>query len=144
MTDIDGETLDALATTLRSGARGQDNAITSGELAARHVPDDGEANPTTREAIKILMRERGLPVIGGPSGYYIPESQAPVDDAIASLEGRVEGIRERQQLLAENWAEWTGHDDAAAVLTADQQAAIEADPVLTVDDVLAHREESDV
>lgn len=142
-TDYDAATLDALASDLRA-AVGKANAITSGELAARHLPDDGEANPATREAVKVLMRERGLPVIGSNAGYYIPREQAPIDDAIASLEGRIDGIRERQQLLAENWAAWTDTtDDAAAVLTEEQQSQIEADPVLTVEDVLEHRGGSD-
>lgn len=140
---IDPDTLDAIEADLK-GAVGQSQAITSGDLADRHLPADGEANPATREAVKVLMRERDLPVIGGPTGYYIPTSQEPIDDAIASLDGRIAGIRERQQLLAENWADWThGGPDAEAILAEHERAAIEADPVLSVADVLEHRAATD-
>lgn len=142
MTEITGDVLDDLAETMRTEAVGKDNAITSGELADRHFPSDGEANPTTREALKILMRKRGIPLIGGSSGYFIAQSQAPIDDAIESLEGRVQGIRERQRLLAENWQAWASPDTTDAVLTAEQRAAIESDPVLSVEDVLDHRAEA--
>lgn len=135
------DTLDDLEADLRD-AVGQDAAITSGELADRHFPEDGEANPETREAVKTLMRERGLPIIGGSTGYYIPAEQAPIDAAIESLEGRIAGIRERQKLLAQNWAAWDhSNTDAESVLPDAAIEQIEQDPVLTVEDVLEHRTE---
>jgi len=104
--DIDGELLDALEASLHD-CIGQANAKTSGELADELEIEDTEAQPKTREAVKVLMRERGLPLIGGNTGYYIPETQAPIDDAIESLQGRIAGIQERQQLLSDNWEAWT-------------------------------------
>lgn len=143
MTDINPDTLDAIESDLKD-AIGKGNAITSAELAARHDIDDSDAQPATREAVKTLMRERNLPVIGGSQGYFIPTHQGPIDDAIASLDGRIAGIRERQQLLAENWADWThGGPDAEAILAEHERAAIEADPVLSVEDVLDHRAATD-
>lgn len=96
-----------------------EQAITSSELADQLDIDDSEGNPETREAVKIAMRERGLPIIGGGNGYYIPVDPAKVEDAIESLDGRIAGIQERKDLIEDNWRNWTAQeriyrDDAAA------------------------------
>jgi hypothetical protein len=114
MTDVDGATLDELHEILLHRyqlAQGDDvapgvQAITSGELADRVTGEDSEANPKTREAVKILMRERGLPIIGSSHGYYIPTDPADIEEEIDALEGRSEGIQERQPLLRDNWENW--------------------------------------
>ncbi len=140
MTDIDPETLDALADDLRTEAVGADHALTSGALADRHIPDDTDGNPKTREAIKILMRERGLPVIGGSQGYYIPASAEPIEDALDTLNSRIDGIQERKQLLQTNWESWTrrratdGGETVPEGLTAEEVERIEDDPVLQISD----------
>jgi hypothetical protein len=157
MSDLDGRHLDRLETELRQ-AIGRDNAITSGELADRITDEDSEANPKTREAIKVLMRERGLPVIGGNAGYFIPEGPQRVEDALETLDSRIDGIQERKQLLSENWENWErqhemytdggdgrdagdqdGSDDVDADIPDDVREQIEDDPVLTVEDWLEHR-----
>lgn len=151
MTDIDPETLDSIEADLRD-AVGKDNAITSGELAARHVPDDGAANPTTREIVKAtMMRERGLPIVSCASGYYIPQDRGTIDDELDSLRGRIAGIEERMDLLEDNWAQWTSQtradggevvdeyspdlrDDTPDELTEAEIRQIESDPVLELSD----------
>jgi hypothetical protein len=116
---IDGDTLDAVATELKerhtariegelSSAAKQ--AITSGDLADQITGEDAEANPKTREAMKVLMRERGLPIVGNHNGNWIPVSEDAVDDKLADLDARIAGIEERKDLLAENWAAWTDDD----------------------------------
>jgi len=47
-------------------------------------------------------------VIGGSDGYYIPESNAEISENVQSLQERIEGIKERQRLLVDNWAAHTG------------------------------------
>jgi len=142
MSQIDPETLDAIADDLRTEAVGAEHALTSGDLADRHIPGDSDANPKTREAIKILMRERGLPVIGGSQGYYIPASAGPIEEAIDTLDGRIAGIQERKQLLQENWESWTqrratdGGDDVPEGLTREEFERVKSDPVLQVSDVV--------
>jgi len=105
MTDYNAQTLDRLESDLRAAT--SLDPITSGELAARHFPDDSSGNPRTRKAIKHLMRQRGLPIIGVGNGYHIPESNAAVAEAVQSLQGRIDGIKERQQLLVDNWAAYS-------------------------------------
>lgn len=138
MTEIDDDLLDAIEADL-CDAVGREQAITSGELATRHCPDDGEAQPTTRKAIKMLMRERGLPVIGCNVGYYIPTSNEPVAEAVQSLQGRIDGIKEKQRLLVDNWAAYRDDSDnddgpAESTLSDEEIAQIEADPVLELSD----------
>jgi hypothetical protein len=131
--DFDADTLDALAADLRS-AVGSDNAVTSGELADRHFPDDSSGNPKTREAIKVLMRSRKLPVIGGGDGYYIPEHNEPVSAAVQSLQSRKDGIDERIQLLIDNWEAWRSEPATDGGLSKQERERIKADPVLELSD----------
>jgi hypothetical protein len=112
---IDGEKLDEIARILGErhteriegeSVSVSEQAITSGELADEVTGETADANPKTREAIKILMRERGIPVVGGSQGYWIPVDGDRVEDTLDSLDQRIAGIEERKQLLAENWRRW--------------------------------------
>jgi hypothetical protein len=114
--DDSTDTLDALEATLRD-AVGRDNAITAGALAARHVPDDGDGNPKTRELVKDgLMRERGLPVASCNDGYFIPRDPAVVEQELDSLRGRIGGIKERMAILERNWRDWSLAADGGEVV----------------------------
>lgn len=103
--------------------------ITSSELAEQLDIDDSEGNPETREAVKIAIRERGQPIIGGGNGYYIPVDPSQIEDAIESLDGRIAGIQERKQLIEENWRNWNAQErmfrDDAAI--ADDGVVVEGD-----------------
>ena len=137
MTDYAQKTLDALESDLRAATPSE--PVTSGELAARHFPDDGSGNSKTRQAIKHLMRERGLPIVGGGNGYYVPQSNADVADMVRSLQGRIDGIKERQRLLVDNWARYTAQPTTASdgghpTLTAEELEQIKNDPVLEPSD----------
>ena len=135
--DVDGELLDELHEILRERyyqrTEGdietvREQAITSGEMADRVTDEDTEANPQTREAVKVLMRERGLPVIGSNHGYYIPVDPNAIESEIDALEGRIDGIRERQQLLRDNWDNWQRRqhtfEDVEADETDDSDATV--------------------
>ena len=137
MTDYAQKTLDALESDLRAATPSE--PVTSGELAARHFPDDGSGNSKTRQAIKHLMRERGLPIVGGGNGYYVPQSNADVADMVRSLQGRIDGIKERQRLLVDNWASHTAQPTTASdgghpTLTDDELEQIKNDPELEPSD----------
>lgn len=83
-----------------------EQAITSSELAETITGETAEANPRTREAMKILMRERGLPIVGDHRGNWIPVTDGPVEAKLDDLDARIAGIEERKQLLAQNWGRW--------------------------------------
>lgn len=109
MTDIDGATLDAL--TLELLDTGPDDARTAAELARRTGIDDRGGSPVTREAIRELIDERGVPVVAGTKGYYLLDSPAELKRYLATLDSRIAGIEERKQLVV---AAWNRYRDAQA------------------------------
>jgi len=119
---IDGETLDAIEAELveryEHRMDGQFNtaaeqAVTSSELADEITGEDAEANPKTREALKVLMRERDLPIVANNHGSWIPVHEDPVETKLEELDARIAGIEERKQLLSANWRRWTGDLDTS-------------------------------
>lgn len=104
---IDGDVLDRLEAILRDH-RGPDNPITSSELADRLSVDDAEGNPVTREAIKELCKERGLPVAAGHAGYYLIETESQLEEYLDGLENRKQGIEARMWLVRKAWRESQG------------------------------------
>ena len=95
---IDGDLLDDLESLLWDHV-GPENSITSTEVSDELGIKDSNGNPKTREAIKIVLRERGVPVIAGANGYYIAETEKQVRDELDSLDQRIQGIEERKQLI---------------------------------------------
>ena len=102
--DVDGDLLDDLEGLLLDHV-GSDNKITSGEIADELDIDDSEANPKTRETIRILVEERQFPVIGSSHGYHVPESGDEVEEQVESLQSRAASIQERSELIKQAWDE---------------------------------------
>lgn len=97
---IDGELLDRLQLELAEH-RGADNAITTDQLGTRVGIDDSGTNPKVRDAVKVLMAERSVPVVSDHNGYYIPASREEVHEYVANLESRIDGIQQRKRLVEE-------------------------------------------
>jgi hypothetical protein len=104
--DIDGALLNDLEELL-GDHRGPENAISSGEIADELGIDDSGSNPRTREAVKALLEERELPVISNSNGYFVATAESQVEEEIESLQSRIQGIQQRQQLIRDAW---DGHD----------------------------------
>lgn len=100
--DIDGELLDELEELL-ADHRGPENAISSGEIADELGIDDSGSNPRTREAVKALLEERELPVISNSNGYFVATAESQVEEEIESLQSRIQGIQQRQELIRDAW-----------------------------------------
>jgi hypothetical protein len=132
VTSIDGELLDELEEIL--AGRGREDAVTSAALSDRLEMHDGEASPKTREAIRILRRERGLPVRAGNVGYWVCQSEQEADEYIEQLRSRMSGI---ERTLQEFNAAWDGHRDDPD-LPDDIRARVDEDPALTMSDVIDH------
>lgn len=140
MTSIDGELLDELEDILTGRSRG--DAITSAALSDRLEMHDGEASPQTREAIRILRRERGLPVRAGNVGYWVCQTEQEADEYIEKLRSRIAGI---EQTLQEFDAAWDAHrNDNAPDIPDDIRARVDDDPTLSMSDVTDHYELSEV
>ncbi|MGQ3414478.1 hypothetical protein ACT4ML_19845 [Natrinema sp. LN54] len=85
---------------------GEDNKITAREIDEEVGLDSVGSFPNTRAAIRELLFEDQIPVIGTTQGYYVAESQDQVDEYIEGLEGRIMEITERKFAItraAENW-----------------------------------------
>jgi|AntDeeMinimDraft_5_1070356.scaffolds.fasta_scaffold03542_8 23S rRNA maturation-related 3'-5' exoribonuclease YhaM len=85
---------------------GADNKITAREIDDELGLDSVGSFPNTRAAIRELLFEDQIPVIGTTQGYYVAESEEQVDEYIESLEGRIMEITERKFAItraADNW-----------------------------------------
>jgi len=156
MTDVDGDLLEALHAELRRRYRKRETggfesvaeqAVTSSELAAMFDIEDSAANPKTREALKVLMRERGLPIVSNNHGSWIPLSRQPIDDKLDELDGRIAGIQERKQLLEDNWDSWelrqrTRADGGDETLTDEEREFLANNPISKAE-LLAQRRGDD-
>jgi hypothetical protein len=109
---IDGDLLDDLEQIL--AGRGRESAITSSKLADRLDINDGEASPKTREAVRILLMERRVPVRSGPCGYWICQSTEEAREYVEDLDGRIAGIEQRQTAFKEAWI---NHDLTGGIVT---------------------------
>jgi hypothetical protein len=96
MSDIDADTLDVLESVLRDSHVGQQNAITSDELAvALDESDAHDTNPSIRDAVRQLVNDRQVPVCSSTRGYWIPENAGEIDEEIESIRDRIGALNER-------------------------------------------------
>lgn len=105
--DVDGALLDDLEELL-ADHRGPENAVSSGEIADRLGIDDSGSNPRTREAVKVLLDDRELPVISNSDGYFVATAESQIEEEVESLQSRIEGIQQRQQLIRDAWESNSG------------------------------------
>jgi hypothetical protein len=146
MPSIDGDLLDEAEQELRG--RTKADAIHSGALADELGIDDGEANPKTREVIRMLMDERGLPVASANCGYWLIESREQLETYKDNLQSRIQGIQERiemaernyEQAIADGGQTWSEQYDEADIRRAIKNAVENRDSAMradVVDDVRA-------
>ncbi|MFW5905787.1 MAG: hypothetical protein ACOCUO_02980 [archaeon] len=110
---IDGDTLDALESHLTEHAVGRDNAIVSDALAeVIDTQDDHDTNPTVREAVRVLLSERGVPVASGPRGYYVVADESELDAEIQSIRDRIGSLNARMIALKQARESWTWDETA--------------------------------
>jgi len=96
MSDIDPDTLDVLESVLRDNHVGEQNAVTSDELAtALDESDRHDTNPSIRDAVRQLVNDRQVPVCSSTQGYWIPEDAAGIDEEIDSIRDRIGALDER-------------------------------------------------
>lgn len=118
MPDLTPAFLDELEGILRQHV-GKDDAITSGELASSVGIADAEGNPKTREGVKVLIRERHVPIGSCSQGYYVMDDPAELAENLETLRGRIAGIEERMMILTRAWNQRKyGEADAEREVTA--------------------------
>lgn len=97
MTDVDGELLDDLQRALEAA----DEPMTSAELADELGIDDRAGTPKTREAVRVLVQERHVPVVASNNGYHIVQTRAGLDAYLDTLDARIRGIESRKQMVVQ-------------------------------------------
>lgn len=96
MSDIGPDTLDVLEAVLRDSHVGEQNAVTSDELAtALDESDAHDTNPSIRDAVRQLVNDRQVPVCSSTRGYWIPKDADGIDDEIESIRDRIGALNER-------------------------------------------------
>jgi len=124
--NVDPQTLRDLRRIVETEAVGQANALTASTLADRAGIDDSQGNPHTRKAVKeYLLAACHIPVRGCNSGYYVATDRQEIDDELESLEGRIQGIRKRQEMLETAWESW--HAEKQAVTDGGDEPLTEAE-----------------
>lgn len=107
---VDGELLDRIQ-ELMLDHQGPSNTISSGQIAEVLGVDDADAQPKTREAIRVLSEEREVPIASTSQGYYLIQTQDHLNDYLENLDGRIAGIQKRKQTAIDAWE---SHIEAAA------------------------------
>lgn len=96
------EIVDRVEDELR-GRTSQEEAITSSELSEQLQIGDCEGNPHTRELVREVMQERGLPVIAGSSGYWVATTKKEIEEYTQQLDARIQGIQNRKYQIIAAW-----------------------------------------
>lgn len=78
---------------------GFDNAITARELSDRLGIEDAEGFPNTRDVLKYLLAERGMPIGSGNQGSFLIETEEEFIDYVENLDNRIRGIMDRRQAV---------------------------------------------
>ena len=79
---------------------GKDNPISSREINEIIQVDNVGSFPRTREIVRELLFEDGLPVASGGNGYYLIETEEELQKEVESLNSRISKTLERRRRVA--------------------------------------------
>ena len=91
--------------------RGRSDQISSREINDVVGLDSVGSFPTTRQCVREIMFEEQIPIIGGGNGYYIPETEQEISDAIDTLDSRILNTAERKMALRRAAGGWDGIEE---------------------------------
>lgn len=94
-------------------AEGPDNAITSREIDEEVNLDSVGSFPQTREVVRELLMEDGIPIASNSNGYYVIETEEQLADYVDTLDGRITGIAERRFGILQAADQWDGDIEAS-------------------------------
>lgn len=92
---------------------GRENAVTSTDIASFLGIDESNGNPITRGHIRDINLKTGVPIGSCGEGYFVVADRPELRDYMADLNDRIEGIRARQDMVAESF-ESDPHDAVLA------------------------------
>lgn len=114
MADVDDETLETVKELLLEH-RGEDNAISSREINDVIEVDSVGSFPKTREIVRELLFEEGIPIASGGNGYYVIENQDELEEEIGSIDRRIGNIAERRVAVRRAAINWSDEIDGIDV-----------------------------
>ncbi len=82
---------------------GKRNVITSAEIADILGIDEDDTHATTRDLLLKAAEKYKLPLAANNKGYYLIENETEYEEYIASLDGRIEGINRRKDIISRNF-----------------------------------------
>lgn len=90
--------------------RGRNNAITSREINNQINVDNVGSFPGTRAIIRELVVDEGIPIAGGPNGYFLIETREELDGYVDTLDSRALEMMERKVSVLKAMNEWPEMD----------------------------------
>ncbi|WP_089649871.1 hypothetical protein [Halobacterium hubeiense] len=94
-------------------AEGPSNAISSREINEQVDVDSVGSFPQTREIVRELLMEEGIPIASNTNGYYVIESEEQLADYVDTLDSRMTGIAERRYGILRAADQWDGDIEAS-------------------------------
>ena len=91
--------------TILLAHQGKQNAIASAEIAKAIGIVENDTHAQTRALILECAEQYRLPVAASANGYYLITSQQELDEYMANLDLRIEGMEERKRLIHKNYKE---------------------------------------
>ncbi len=80
---------------------GKASAISSKEIAKLLDIGDVEGQPKTRNLIKMVIRDRVLPILASGAGYFMAGNRDELSECVDSLQQRADQIINRIRLITE-------------------------------------------
>lgn len=77
--------------------------ITSGEIATLLNIAEDDTHYRTRSLIRECAKKYKLPLAADTKGYYLIENDYEYNAYMSNLERRIQGIKERMDLITENY-----------------------------------------
>ena len=91
---------------VQGNMKGKQNAMKSGAIMHSMGFHAGGTNQKLRAAAKLLLREEKIPLISGPSGFYVAQTIDELVEYERNLESRKRGIQESQDAVREIRDRW--------------------------------------
>lgn len=79
--------------------RGEENPITSGEIADETGLDSLDSSPRTRGVLRRLTHEFDFPIASNNQGYFLITERAEARSYLDDLKGRRKGIEQRENAV---------------------------------------------
>ncbi len=86
--------------------QGKENAMKSGALMNSMGFKAGGTNEKLRSAAKVLLREEGMPLISGNSGFYMAQTKDELYEYLQNLKARRKGIEENENAVRDIMDKW--------------------------------------